>query len=144
MYSMVSTPLVRRNHLSLIPACFSMLFTLPKGMSLFGCGTVARPLFFGCLNCIWLTDLIHFVPTIPRQSPDNCPTVRSRIIYHSARLIIHTLYTLVKDLNTEEARRTGIILSRVTRLAQIAGAKFNASTARKRWHVPESERRTFI
>jgi len=48
-----------------------MLFNVPKGMSLFGCGTVARPFFFVA------ADLIHFVPTIPRQRPDSFPTVHS-------------------------------------------------------------------
>lgn len=47
-------PFSRRDHISLIPACFSMLCNVPKGMSLFGCGTVARPFFYGCLNCLWL------------------------------------------------------------------------------------------
>lgn len=28
-----------------------MLFTVPIGMSRFGCGTVTRPGLVGCLNC---------------------------------------------------------------------------------------------
>src|SRR5579864_6782115 len=31
-----------------------MLFNVPIGMSLFGCGTVTRPFFVACLNCLWL------------------------------------------------------------------------------------------
>src|ERR1035438_4949565 len=47
-------PFSHRDHVSLIPACFSMLFKVPTGMSLFGCGTVTRPFFVGCLNCLLL------------------------------------------------------------------------------------------
>jgi hypothetical protein len=42
-----------------MPACFSMLFSVPIGISRTGCGTVTRrtvtrPVFTGCLNCLWL------------------------------------------------------------------------------------------
>src|SRR5882762_3452392 len=35
-------------------ACFSMLLSVPIGISRTGCGTVTRPGFTGCLNCLWL------------------------------------------------------------------------------------------
>ena len=37
-----------------MPACFSMLLSVPIGISRTGCGTVTRPGFTGCLNCLWL------------------------------------------------------------------------------------------
>lgn len=37
-----------------MPACFSMLLSVPIGISRKGCGTVTRPGFTGCLNCLWL------------------------------------------------------------------------------------------
>ena len=37
-------------HVSLRPACFSMLRKVPFGMSFSGCGTVTRPGFVGCLS----------------------------------------------------------------------------------------------
>src|ERR1700734_782798 len=33
-----------------MPACFSMLLSVPIGMSRTGCGTVTRPYFTGCLT----------------------------------------------------------------------------------------------
>ena len=39
---------------NLMPACFSMLLSVPIGISRTGCGTVTRPGFTGCLNCLWL------------------------------------------------------------------------------------------
>jgi hypothetical protein len=41
-------------YLSLIRACRSMLFNVPIGRSRFGCGTVTRPAFTGCLKWMWL------------------------------------------------------------------------------------------
>jgi len=37
-----------------MPACFSMLLSVPIGISRTGCATVTRPGFTGCLNCLWL------------------------------------------------------------------------------------------
>ena len=37
-----------------MPACFSMLLSVPIGISRTGCGTVTRPGFTECLNCLWL------------------------------------------------------------------------------------------
>src|SRR5579875_638166 len=41
-------------HLSRRPDWRSMLRSVGSGMSFFGCGTVTRPGFVGCLNCLWL------------------------------------------------------------------------------------------
>src|SRR6267154_2614378 len=37
-----------------MPACFSMLLSVPIGISRTGCGTVTRPGFTARLNCLWL------------------------------------------------------------------------------------------
>src|SRR5439155_21051164 len=37
-----------------MPACFSMLLSVPIGIPRTGCGSVTRPGFTGCLNCLWL------------------------------------------------------------------------------------------
>src|SRR5271155_5181788 len=39
--------------LILLPACFSMLLSVPIGTSRTGCGTVTRPGLIGYLNCLW-------------------------------------------------------------------------------------------
>jgi len=45
---------VVHTYLSLMLACRSILLRVPIGMFRFGCGTVTRPFFTGCLNCTWL------------------------------------------------------------------------------------------
>src|SRR6266513_155833 len=55
-------------------ACFSMLLSVPIGISRTGCGTVTRPGFTGCLNCLWL-------PTCATSYQPSCfkPCMTSRL-----------------------------------------------------------------
>ena len=48
-----------------MPACFWMLLSVPIGISRTGCGTVTRPIFTGCLNCLWL-------PTCATSNQPSC------------------------------------------------------------------------
>ena len=84
---------LRRDHFSLIPACFSMLFKVPIGMSRFGCGTVTLPFFVGCLNCLWLPTCF----TSCRPSFWICFTTSRLCMFPRVAHIttIHTFYTLI-------------------------------------------------
>src|SRR5260370_7653294 len=86
-------PVLRRDTFSLIPACFSMLFKVPIGMSRFGCGTVTLPFFVGCLNCLWLpTCFTSCQPSFWICFMTSRLCMFPRVAYIT---IIHTFYTLV-------------------------------------------------
>src|SRR6266849_4176457 len=68
-----------------MPACFSMLLSVPIGIARTGCGTVTRPVFTGCLNCLWLpTCATSYRPPCFRR----CMTSRLDIRHHT-----HFLHT---------------------------------------------------
>jgi hypothetical protein len=68
-----------------MPACFSMLLSVPIGISRTGCGTVTRPVFTGCLNCLWLpTCATTYQPSCFKR----CMTSRLDIRYDT-----HFLHT---------------------------------------------------
>src|SRR5580698_5166477 len=81
---------------SLMPACFS-IECVPTGISLRGTGTVTRPGFVACLNCLWL----------PTCATSNHPSAFSFLMTSrlstsaplSIYLMIHTSYTLNQPLN---------------------------------------------
>src|SRR3981081_203091 len=68
-----------------MPACFSMLLSVPIGISRTGCGTVTRPGLTGCLNCLWLpTCATSYQPSCFKR----CMTSRLDIRYDT-----HFLHT---------------------------------------------------
>src|SRR6184192_2504117 len=82
------------DHLSLIPACFSILLRVPIGISRFGCGTVVRPCFVGCWNCLWLpTWLTWYQPSFS----SSLITSRLFICRSHTHIRIHTFSTPVKE-----------------------------------------------
>ena len=52
-----------------IPPPRSIDATVPRGMSLFGCGTVTRPGLAGCVNCQWL-------PLVATCTQPSCRSIR--------------------------------------------------------------------
>jgi hypothetical protein len=68
-----------------MPACFSMLLSVPIGISRTGCGTVTRPGFTGCLNCLWL-------PTWATSYQPSCfkPCMTSRLDIRHDTHFLHT------------------------------------------------------
>src|SRR5712672_644933 len=68
-----------------MPACFSMLLSVPIGMSRTGCGTVTRPGFSECLNCLWL-------PTCATSYQPSCfkRCMTSRLDIRNDTHFIHT------------------------------------------------------
>src|ERR1039457_2706691 len=82
------------DHFSLIPACFSMLFSVPIGISRFGCGTVVLPFFVGCLNCLWLpTCLTSYQPSFSKS------LITSRLCMFPRVVYIHTVHTFYTPVN---------------------------------------------
>jgi hypothetical protein len=68
-----------------MPACFWMLLSVPIGISRTGCGTVTRPVFTGCLNCLWLpTCATSYQPSCFKR----CMTSRLDIRYNTH--FVHT------------------------------------------------------
>jgi hypothetical protein len=68
-----------------MPACFSMLLSVPIGISRTGCGTVTRPGLTGCLNCLWLPT---WATSYQPSSFKRCMTSRLDIRYDT-----HFLHT---------------------------------------------------
>src|SRR6266480_4031358 len=64
-------------------ACFSMLLSVPIGISRTGCGTVTRPVFTGCLNCLWL----------PTCATSYQPSCFKRCMISRLDIIRYTLFT---------------------------------------------------
>ena len=81
-------------HRNLISACFSMLFSVPGGMSLLGCGDRDATFLRRVLELLVAADLIDFIPPIFFQFPYNVPTVHPPLspTIPQATHGIHTVY----------------------------------------------------
>jgi len=89
-----------------MPACFSMLLSVPIGISRTGCGTVTRPGFTGCLNCLWLpTCATSYQPSCFKR----CMTSRLDIRYdthflHTCKVGIYRISAAILDRVLEPGR----------------------------------------
>src|SRR5208283_898569 len=120
------------DHLSLIPACFSMLFTVPIGMSRFGCGTVSLPFFVGCLICLWLrTRFTSCQPAFCNCSMTSrlCMFARGvRCLYDTH--FLHTILVPHPLTWNQLSNRPRVCLS----LANLAGRRaFDSCSVRRPW-----------
>src|SRR5947208_7884811 len=89
-----------------MPACFSMLLSVPICIPRTGCGSVTRPGFTGCLNCLWLpTCATSYQPS----SFKRCMTSRLDIRHdthflHTCQVGIYRISAAILDRVLERGR----------------------------------------
>jgi hypothetical protein len=108
-----------------MPACFSMLLSVPIGISRTGRGTVTRPGFTGCWNCLWL-------PTCATSYQPSC--FNRRMISRLDTRKEYTLYTHLSRRRSDRAdgrprtARLGALRKASSRMGRGSGADRNANT----------------
>jgi len=87
-------------------ACFSMLLSVPIGISRTGCGTVTRPGFTGCLNCLWLpTCATSYQPScFKRCMTSRLDTRHDTHFLHTCQVGIYRISAAILDRLLERGR----------------------------------------